>query len=470
MSLQAKLSIFFSGLLIASFLLFAFAILGMPRMTQRRIDRELESIAGEALRQARATSRTDINAVKVPERLRSLEYANTFFIVVNPNLRTVTSSSNPGLDQVLDREGFADPPIIHTVDLGNESLRVLTVPVEVDLGSSVRTVGYIQVGQLMTGARDTTRLASTIILLGGAALAIAIFVTIYYMPGILQPLNNISELAVQITSADDLSRRLPDDGRRSDEIGQLTQAFNHLLERLENLFRTQQRFLADVSHELRTPLTTIRGNLDLMHYMGQNDPELLSIIEDELGRMTRLVNNLLALARADVGGAAASYERVELDTIFLDVYRQAHALGRPATLILGDVEQVYVSGDPDRLKQVILNLVDNALNYTPEGGQVTMSLTYQAGEARLTVADTGIGIASEDLPHIFDRFYRADKARTRQAGGSGLGLSIVQSIVNTHRGRIEVHSQVGQGSTFTVILPALAAQRPRAESLAAHVA
>ncbi len=469
MSLQFKLSVFFSLLLVVSFALFSLAALGMPLNIRARIDRELQSIASEALRQARATSRTDINAVKVPERLRSLEYANTFFVVVTPNLHTVTSSANISPDQVLDKDGFADPPTINTLDLGNESLRVLTVPVEVDLGTTVRTIGYLQVGQLMADVRDNVRLTTVILLLSLAALASTIFITIFLMPNILQPLNNMSALAVQLTSADDLSRRLPDDNQPG-EIGQLTRAFNHLLERLENLFRTQQRFLADVSHELRTPLTTIRGNLDLMRYMGQDDPELLGIIGDELERMTRLVNNLLALARADVGGVMIQHERVELDTIFLDVYRQAQGLGRPVALELAEVDQVCVLGDSDRLKQVVLNLVDNALNYTPEGGRVTMSLTHEMGEARLTVVDTGIGIAPEDLPHIFDRFYRADKARTRRAGGSGLGLSIVQSIVAAHRGRVEVQSQVGQGSTFTVILPALHSQAIQPSQVTATVA
>jgi signal transduction histidine kinase len=271
---------------------------------------------------------------------------------------------------------------------------------------------------------------------------------------LLTPLDDITAVALQITRADDLSRRLPDTGRR-DEIGRLTMVLNQTLERLERLFHARQRFLADVSHELRTPLTTIRGNVDLMRRMGEADPEALDVVQDELQRMTRLVDDLLLLARADTGSLPIQHKPVELDTVFLDIYRQVRSLDQPVDIVLREVDQAYVLGDEDRLRQLILNLIDNAINYTPPGGNVGLSLSKSNGIAEIEVTDTGVGISFEDLPRVFDRFYRVDKARSRNLGGSGLGLSIARWIAQAHGGDIRVESREGEGSKFTISLPIL---------------
>ena len=271
-------------------------------------------------------------------------------------------------------------------------------------------------------------------------------------PGLFKPLEDIATVARQITRADDLSRRVPY-ANRPDEIGDLARAFNQTLERLERLFRTQQRLLADVSHELRTPLTAIRGNLDLMSRMGEADPESMAAIQAEIERMTRLVGDLLLLARADSGGLPLERQVVELDSVLFEVYRQVRMMDAPVFIELVEVDQAIVMGDIDRLKQLFINLVENAIKYTPPGGEVQLSLSKKAGWAQLEITDNGIGIPAENLPHIFDRFYRVDKARTRAQGGSGLGLSIAQWIAQAHGGAIRVTSTVGEGSTFTVTLP-----------------
>jgi signal transduction histidine kinase len=292
-------------------------------------------------------------------------------------------------------------------------------------------------------------------LTGLAAVSLSLFLGAWLTHRLLKPLDDIAAVAIQITRADDLSRRLPDTGRR-DEIGSLTMVLNQTLERLESLFLARQRFLADASHELRTPLTTIRGNMDLMRRMGAAQPEILDDVQDELERMTRLVDDLLLLARADTGGLPLYRQPVELDDIFLDVYRQVQGIEPPVQLTIMEVDQVYVLGDSDRLKQLFLNLVDNAIKYTPAGGEVFMSLSKKDGMALVEIQDNGVGIPVEDLPRIFDRFYRVDKARTRNPGGSGLGLSIARWIAVAHGGNIYVESSVGKGSTFSVSLPILA--------------
>ncbi len=294
----------------------------------------------------------------------------------------------------------------------------------------------------------------TLLFTGFAAVTLSLFVGVLVSHSYLKPLDEMAAVALRITRADDLSKRLPDTGRQ-DEIGHLTMALNNTLDRLEKLFRSQQRFLADVSHELRTPLTALQGNVDLMRRMGEADPESLSAMQEELARMTRLVGDLLFLARTDAGGLPIQKQPVDFDTVFLDVYRQAQHLSSSVCIELVEVDQVRLLGDADRLRQLLLNLVDNAVKYTPAGGKVRLSLSKENGVAQISVSDSGVGIPAQHIPFIFDRFYRVDKARTRAQGGSGLGLSIAQWIAQAHGGEIAVSSEVGKGTTFTVTLPVL---------------
>jgi signal transduction histidine kinase len=239
-------------------------------------------------------------------------------------------------------------------------------------------------------------------------------------------------------------------------VGQLIHAFNQTLHRLENLFNTQRRFLADVGHELRTPLTVIKGNVDLMQRIGHSDEESLAGIENEVDRLTRLVGDLLLLAQAESGKLPLDNRLVELDTLVLEALNQMSVLAREKMqLRLGEIDQVLVCGDQDRLKQVLVNLLGNAINYTPSGGVVTIGLGKAANQAKLTIHDTGPGIPAEDLPHVFERFYRGEKSRTRSRDGKGfgLGLSIAYWIIRNHGGRIDVDSKEGQGTTFCVWLP-----------------
>jgi signal transduction histidine kinase len=280
----------------------------------------------------------------------------------------------------------------------------------------------------------------------------------------LRPLDTITQTALQITRADDLSRRIPLGGSSKDEVSRLGMAFNESLERLEKLFNAQRRFLADVSHELRTPLTAIRGNVDLLRRMGGADADSLNAIQSEAERMSRLVGDILLLAQADTGHLPLARDRVELDTLLLEVFREAQVLAAGVHVGIGEIDQIAINGDRDRLKQLLLNLVSNALKFTPEGGRVTLGLGRVNQWARLTVSDTGAGIPPADQPHIFERFYRVDKARSRALGGAGLGLSIAQRIAQMHAGRIEVASDgvAGHGSAFSVWLP-LAAEKPMPE-------
>jgi two-component system, OmpR family, sensor kinase len=268
----------------------------------------------------------------------------------------------------------------------------------------------------------------------------------------LKPINNITLTAQRINRARDLDRRIPTSGPR-DEIRSLTDTVNEMLDRIQAMFDRQRQFMADVSHELRTPLTTIRGEVDLIRRTGRVDSEGLEAVSDEAERMSRLVSDLLLLAR---DGREVTIERapVEMESLLLEVLRQGKRLvdgGR--ALALGHLDTCLVLGDRDRLKQLVLNLVQNALTHTPPGSHVVLSLHADGNAALVSVADDGPGIAPEALDRVFERFYRADKSRSRSNGGTGLGLAIVEWIATAHGGSVSVDSTVGRGTTFTARLP-----------------
>lgn len=318
-------------------------------------------------------------------------------------------------------------------------------------------LGVILVAQSLRQLNITlTQLATLLVLVIATGLVVASIGGAFLANIALRPVDRVTQAAREISMANDLSRRVAEP-RAQDELGRLASTFNAMLTRIEELFRVQQRFVADVSHELRSPLTVIRGNLDLIRRGVANDPEsrgeVLETIDSEVERMNRMVGDLLLLAQADAG-LPLRKEKVELDTIVLDVYRQARMMSNGVQVSLGHEDQASVIGDPDRLRQLFVNLLENAIKYTPNGGQVKIDLDNENGWVRVSVSDTGLGISKEDVPHLFDRFYRADKARTRAAGGTGLGLAIAKTMVEAHGGKITVESEVGKGSRFTVWLPA----------------
>lgn len=421
------------------------------------VDRGLANIALKLREETKAFVLGDVAVLELPEEeLDVFQSATNFFVILNTRGEILARSQNlADYEILLDPGGMKAEDYYRTVYHEGRPLRVLTEPLSVERDGVRTLVGHLQVARLMENESVLAQLRLILLLTGLAAVSLSLFLGAWLTHRLLKPLDDIAAVAIQITRADDLSRRLPDTGRR-DEIGSLTMVLNQTLERLERLFHARQRFLADASHELRTPLTTIRGNMGLMRRMGTAEPEILDDVQDELERMTRLVDDLLLLARADTGGLPLSRQPVELDDIFLEVYRQVQNIESPVQLTIKEVDQVYVLGDSDRLKQLFLNLVDNAIKYTPAGGEVLMSLSKKDGNALVEIRDNGVGIPAEDLPRVFDRFYRVDKARTRNPGGSGLGLSIARWIAVAHGGNIHVESSVGEGSTFIVSLPILA--------------
>lgn len=266
--------------------------------------------------------------------------------------------------------------------------------------------------------------------------------------------------AAQRLDLRDLTQRVPVEG--GDEIADLARTFNRMGDRLETEERGRRQLLADVAHELRHPLAVLQGRLDLMQDGAVPlDHASLLPLQDEVIRLTRLVGDLRDLSLAEVGRLSLHMGPVDVGGLLggLFVNLEPVAVARSVNLRVEAAPDLpAVQADGDRLRQVFVNLIANALQYTPAGGSVRVEARPDAGSLRVAVCDSGPGIPAEDLPHLFDRFYRADKSRTRATGGSGLGLAIVRSLVELHGGRVSVESREGQGSCFTVLLPFAARQ------------
>jgi heavy metal sensor kinase len=278
----------------------------------------------------------------------------------------------------------------------------------------------------------------------------------YFLVGrALRPVDQIAASAERISSHN-LSERLPAP-RTGDELERLSIALNHMIERLEKAFHHSRRFMADASHELRTPLTVLRGELESFveeKALPAEWQDRLGSALEELERLVKIVEGLFAISRLDAGEAQAEAVLFDLAGLAAATADQMSLLSEDKQITVKCVSpaSVYVMGDRARMKQVIVNLLDNAIKYTPQKGEVTLTVTGGPC-AVLEVADTGIGIPKQSLPLVFDRFFRVDDARSREQGGAGLGLSIVQSICLAHQGRVEARSSPGQGSTFRVELP-----------------
>lgn len=469
MSFRIRLTLAYTGFFALALLLLGWGIYFSVRQALLAgVNRDLWA----ATRQVRAIFNAGgLEPVRTPTGELDL-YLRSEFIQIfnNPNLGAqvfdpngVLLNSTPNLD------GRDLPLAASALQLGPDDVGTgLTTTHEVDdvrieslitplvLQSNNRVVGYLQISRPLRDV-ETTLSTLTGILLGGGAIALVLTAAgaAVLSSRALTPIDQVTRTAQSIVRAEDLGQRVPVPPQQ-DELHRLAVTINELLERLERLFNAQRRFVADVSHELRTPLAAMQGNLEVLERGGLDNPELareaVADMRRETGRLIRMVNDLLLLAQSDAREQLRC-EPVELDTLLLEVYRELRPLAGEVALRIGAEDQVMVQGDRDRLKQALLNLGVNALQYTPPGGYVTLGLEQRDGYALLTVADTGVGISEEDLPHIFDRFYRADRSRSRYSGGAGLGLSIVKRVAEAHNGYATVASTPGRGSTFAIWLP-----------------
>ncbi len=331
---------------------------------------------------------------------------------------------------------------------GDKEYRVRTTRADAANGE----VAIVQVARVTEGVVNPVNTLLVILTVEGIfATVLTVGAAVWLSRGAVQPLQRVIDVAAEI-QASDLRRRIHAE-RQPAEVQKLADTFDAMLERLEKAFAEQQHFIMDVSHELRTPLTVLKGNIDVMLMDKDLDAaarEQYERMSSEVSRLIRLTSNLLYMAGADAGREPEK-RPLELDVVCLEVVRQGRDLRHDVKLSIGREDQVTVLGDRDQIKQMVLNLVENAVKYTPAGGQVTLSVYRNGSDAHVRVEDTGPGIPPDILPDIFQRFYRGNQRG--MMGGTGLGLAIAERIARSHGGSIDVWSEEGKGSAFTVKLP-----------------
>ena len=316
---------------------------------------------------------------------------------------------------------------------------------------------FVQVAASFASTNQILReLAGVLALALLLATAFAVTGGFFLIRSSLKPLDNMAARAQKITSRS-LHERMPV-SKTGDELQQLSMSLNRMIERLEEAFHHISRFSADASHELRTPLTIMRGELETAIQKPNVDPEAreaLGTVLEETVRLSKIVDQLLTMARLDAGEAFLELSRFDLSALVRTTVEHMRLLAdeKKLSLKIEAAKPIQVEGDQSRLQQVVVNLLDNAIKYTPQGGSVTVSVDTEENAAVLKVTDTGIGISEAAQTHIFERFYRTDKARSRRLGGTGLGLSIVKSIGAAHGGQVSVHSTEGRGTTFRFAIP-----------------
>ncbi|MDH4300401.1 MAG: ATP-binding protein, partial [Dehalococcoidia bacterium] len=299
------------------------------------------------------------------------------------------------------------------------------------------------------------RLVSTLAIAVLLTLAVAAGGGIFLAGRALRPVDKIAQTAQEIEEKD-LSQRI--NVNTKDELGRLATTLNAMIGRLEKAFQRQRQFTSDASHELRAPLAVIEAesSLALQKERPSGDyRQSLETISQEAKQMSSLIDQLLILARADAGKEQWNFTEVKLNKLIANLSTDVEILCQEKGLSfqLGETQDAVVKGDEVRLRELFMNLLNNAVRYSPAPGTVSVSLRREGQMAVVAIKDTGVGIPPEDIPFIFERFYRVDKSRSRAAGGTGLGLAISRHIAEAHGGKIEVESQVGSGSTFSVWLP-----------------
>ncbi len=344
--------------------------------------------------------------------------------------------------------------VTYITSSGESAMLVLLIPLRARPGDP-HILGVVQMSTPLEPVEhilERQRLLLT--LLGGLILVLGVGLGLWITSNTLRPLNEMIDVCQHIAEGD-FSRRVPSSDRR-DEIGQLARAFNTMVVRLEQVFRAQQRFIANAAHELRTPLTALRGSLEVLLRGGQDDPATVSRLSQgmyrEVTRLNRLAEQLLDLTRLE-SPLHVQRQPVHLPTFFTSLASQARLLAQGDTFILEEGPDLTLNTDPDMLTQVLFNFIANAVQHNDPGITIRVGWALDGDSVRIWVEDNGVGIAAKDLEHIFEPFYRGDRSRSRRRGGTGLGLALSKAMVENLGGRVRVESEEGKGARFEIVLP-----------------
>jgi heavy metal sensor kinase len=458
LSIRARLTIWYAGALLAILAVvsaLSYSVLRWSLLQQ--VDASLATVA----QIVRETDERGAGGSEVERAIRELlgpGFSDQFFQFLDPEGRSRFRSGPPPAaalplsPEARDNAARGQRTFETLEDPQGGPVRLLTVPVL----RSGRSVEIIQVSAPLARTREAlARYLTTLLALVPVAVGLGAAGGAVLAGRALSPVRGMSEAARQIT-AEDLHRRLARRGA-DDEIDHLADTLNTMLAGLEAAFAQAKRFSADAAHELRTPLTALKGEMEVALRAARSPEEYRLVLHsglEEVEHLIRLVEDLLLFSRS-----AAAFgpppERVELEPLVLEALEAGarRAQGTGVTVRADALEPAAILGDAGALRRALGNLVDNAIKYTPAGGKVELSLLVGEAQARIVVRDTGIGIDPADAARIFDPFVRLDAARSRDAGGAGLGLALVRAIVDAHGGAIAVDSASGAGSRFTISLP-----------------
>jgi signal transduction histidine kinase len=473
--IRLRLTLWYGLLLGLTLLVFCVALyLGLQAALERDLEQVLRVRAAQVERQLAGSATDDAELQPQQISLDDLEPVALVDLAESDVYVQVLSRgglvlANSGTSLPVDAPSVAEAldlgEAFETIAIGGQQLRTLYRPIR----DRDQVVAVVQVAETLQMLEQTMHDARVLMLGGALALLAAALGSGWFLTRrALAPVAAVTEAARHIAETGRFDRRLGSATPR-DELGALASTFDVMIGRIERIVTQQREFLADTSHELRNPLSVIRGNLDFVRRVTTDQSCLESVHEAEVEavRMSRLINDLLLLAQADIGDFLA-LRPLRLDLLLREIVEQARQLADGQCIeLLGETE-VWVSGDPDRLRQVFWNLVENALRYTPADGRIDLQLRLDHLQAGVDVADTGPGIPPGHEARIFERFYRADPSRARATGGTGLGLAIVKHIVEAHGGRVSLRNRPGQGATFSIILPTIQSAAPaqlRAEHL-----
>jgi heavy metal sensor kinase len=444
------------GLLLAAFSALIYGVLAQNLYA--RLDRSVKETAGLVVGEFQSEIGENGGAVAVSaeQALSELQIRGVFLAIFDDQGNLLASNPDwnqlPAISDSSFRSGGTEPQLLTLNGPDDAGVRVAVV----SLSSGGRPY-LIIVGESLRQVIEQLRSIRRTFYVGfPASLLVAAIGGFLLARKSLAPVVAMANQANRI-SAHNLNERLTV-GKHNDELQQLARVFNDLLSRLHESFENMRGFVADASHELRTPLAIIRGEADVALSEDREPVEYrdaLAIIQDEARRVSLIVDDMMALARADAGQGQLRIEDFYLNDLIEECCKAASVLTvtKGVSLTTVPMSDITFRGDQDLLRRMLLNLLDNAIKYTPRGGSVSVEVECEQAAVRIRVTDTGIGIAAAHAQHVFDRFYRVDRARSRADGGTGLGLAIAKWVAEAHNGWIELASEPGQGSTFTVSLP-----------------
>ena len=457
LSIRAKLTLWYFSL--AALVLAAFAVAIYLYFSRGLINTIDASLRNHAERFAQAVGHP--SAIDEPSQPGVLILAPQFVSVLNrdgkvtDHIPDTEGHEVPVIEPALERAAAEWKPQFDEVSLSaTEHVRLITWPARDEDGE----LFFVVVGQSL---RDVQRAQKQLILLLAIANPLALLLAslggLWLANKALSPVDRLTRAAERIGRGN-LSERV-EEHRSQDEIGRLAATFNQMISRLEQAFERERRFTADASHELKTPLAVLRGDIEVALRRERTPEEYQRVLQsnlEEIARLTKLTEDLLTLARSDANESVLDLEQVQLDQLASEAHAYIAPLadsGGVALTYEAPASPVMIEGDQKRLKQLLVNLLDNAIKYTPAGGSARLALAVNDSCAVIEVTDTGRGIPAGALPHIFERFYRQTDPRDSRVTGFGLGLAITKWIVDAHGGSIEARSQEGHGSSFIVRLP-----------------